>query len=78
RLLETGYASDLRDAYDKADRLNPAPHPAASAAPPPPVQTRPALSITGAPGAGSDPDARRASKTRSEAIARGFSRAGLA
>lgn len=77
RLIETGYASDLSDAYEKAERLNPAP---AQAAPPPPpaasAQTRQRQSVTGAPGSGSNP-AFRPSTNRSEAIQRAFQRSGL-
>lgn len=78
RMLETGFASDLSDAYEKAERLNPAPQPAAPAAQtPPPVQTRKAKSVTGAPSAGSDPGSRQPSKSRTEAIERALSQVGL-
>lgn len=79
KLIETGYASDLSDAYAKAELLKPAPQ---TAAPPPqeqrPPQTRQTLSVTGAPGAGSNPARRPASTTRSEAIMNGLQSAGLA
>lgn len=77
RMLQTGYASDLADAYEKADRLNPVPRPAPVASVPTP-QPRPALSVTGAPSSGSNPANRQPSATRSEAISRAMQRAGLA
>jgi len=80
RMIETGYASDLSDAYEKADRMNPAPAPVPqpTAAPAPPAQTRPARSVTGAPTAGSNPGTRKSSQTRTEALSRAFRSAGLA
>lgn len=77
RLLETGYASDLRDAYEKAARLNPAPAPAAPPPPAPAPQPRPALSVTGAPSSGSNPAQRRPSATTTEALERAFRAVGL-
>jgi hypothetical protein len=77
RLLETGYASDLADAYTKAERLNPLPQPAITP-PAPAPQKRPALSVTGAPNAGSNPGQGQPSTTRTEALSRAFQRAGLA
>lgn len=77
RMLQTGYASDLADAYEKADRLNPVPRPAPVASVPTP-QPRPALSVTGAPSSGSNPANRQPSATRGEAISRAMQRAGLA
>jgi hypothetical protein len=76
RMLQTGYASDLQDAYAKADRLNPAPQPPAFV-PPPTPQTRPALSVTGAPSSGSNPANRQPSATRREALMRAMGAAGL-
>lgn len=77
QLLETGYATSLEDAYEKAERLNPAPQPEPEPAPAPPAQTREAKSVTGAPTSGSNPANRQPSKTRTEALSRAFSRAGL-
>jgi len=60
-LLKTGYANDLSDAYDKAERLNAAPVTAPppgaqTPAPDPAAQTRDAsLSVSGAPSSGSEP-----------------------
>lgn len=74
-MLSTGYAKDLQDAYEKADRLNPAPAPAAETPPPPapPAQTRPARSLTGAPSPGSNPTTTRTpSKSPREALNRAF------
>lgn len=78
RMLQTGYASDLKDAYEKADRLNPAPQPAAPPPPAPAPQPRPALSVTGAPSSGSNPGNRQPSTTRREALARAMQASGLA
>lgn len=78
RLLETGYAADLEEAYEKAERLNPAPQPAAPPQPAPTPQPRPARSVTGAPNAGSNPGSRTPSATRTEAISRAMRAAGLA
>jgi len=73
RLIETGYASDLEDAYTKAERLNPAPQPAPQPepTPAPPAQTRPARSLTGAPSPGSNPTTKRTpAKNAREALKR--------
>jgi hypothetical protein len=80
RLIETGYAQDLEDAYVKAERLNPAPPQQVQPepAPAPPAQTRPARSLTGAPSAGSNPGTRKPSANRTEAIQRAMRQAGLA
>lgn len=79
RLIETGYAQNLQDAYEKAARLNPAPaEPAQAAAPSAPAQTRPARSVTGAPSGGSNPHTRKPSANRTEAIQRAMRTAGLA
>jgi len=78
RMLETGYASDLADAYTKAERLVSAPPSPVQPALAPLAQTRPALSVTGAPNAGSNPGNRQPSKNRSDALARAFAQAGLA
>ena len=75
RMISTGYAADLADAYEKAERLNPAP--AAPPPPPQPVQPRQPQSVTGAPSAGSNPGNRQPSKTRTEALNRAFGAVGL-
>lgn len=77
KLLQTGYASDLKTAYEIADRLNPAPQPEPPAPPAPPLQKRPAQSVTGAPNAGSNPVNRQPSANRTEALSRAFQAAGL-
>ncbi len=77
KMLNTGYAADLAEAYEMAERLHPAPAPEPQPAPQAqPAQTRPALSVTGAPSAGSNPVG-QPSKTRSEALSRAMSAAGL-
>lgn len=79
RLLETGYADSLEKAYELADRLNPAaPIAAPAATTPAPAQTRQPLSVTGAPGAGSNPANRQPSKSLNESLSRAFGAAGLA
>lgn len=78
RLLTTGYAETLEDAYEKAERLNPAPAPEPEPAPSPaPAQTRQAKSVTGAPSAGSNPAQLQPSTTRRGALERAMNRAGL-
>lgn len=77
RLLETGYATELSEAYDLAERLNPAPQPAVPTAPSQPAQPRVAKSVTGAPGAGSNPSSVAPSKSISESLSRAFGAAGL-
>lgn len=73
RMLQTGYASDLADAYEKADRLNPAPQPAAPPPPAPTPQPRQPRSLTGAPSPGSNPATQRTpSKSPREALERAF------
>ncbi|MBO9441383.1 hypothetical protein J7363_04715 [Phaeobacter italicus] len=77
-LIQTGFAKDLQDAYDKADRLNPAPAPEPQQAPPAtPAHTRVSQSVTGAPSAGSNPAQRKPSTNRQEAIQRAMSAAGF-
>lgn len=73
KMLDTGFANDLADAYEKADRLKPAPAPQPQAAPTAPAQTRQPKSLTGAPSPGSNPKANRApSKSPREALSRAF------
>lgn len=71
RMLQTGFAADLADAYDKAALLKPAPIPA------PAPQPRLVRSVTGAPSAGSNPAGQALSKSRSEAIERAMRSSGL-
>lgn len=84
RMIETGYVTGntpeevYRQAYQAAERLIPAAP--APAAPPPvePVQTRAqALSVTGAPSSGSNPQHREPASSVSEALKRAFAQAGL-
>lgn len=73
-----GRPMTLQEAYEKADRLNPAPPSPVEPAPPaPPAQPRQARSVTGAPNAGSNPGNRQPSQNRTEAITRAFSQVGL-
>lgn len=85
RILQTGFASNLAEAYEIADRLKPAPAPApapvsapvAAPAMPDPAQTRKAtLSITGSP-TGSTPTSRSPAGSTREALSRAFSQVGL-
>ena len=74
QMLKTGYASDLSDAYEKAERLRPPP-PAPQPEPTPvaAAQTRAPRSLTGAPSPGSDPTTNRTpSKTPRDALKRAF------
>ncbi|SLN74769.1 hypothetical protein ROJ8625_04098 [Roseivivax jejudonensis] len=75
-MLSTGYAKDLQEAYEKAERMNP-PAPQPQAAPETPAQTREVKSVTGAPTAGSNPAQRKPSANREEAIARAMRSAGF-
>lgn len=84
--MKSGRAKDLPEAYDLAERLNPAPAgqaketaPAGSSpAPEPPVHPdKGQKSINGAPSAGSSPAAKkRTSKSLDEALDRAFGQAG--
>lgn len=85
--MKSGRAKDLPEAYELAERLNPAPAgqaketaPAASSAAPPEPPVQPdkgQKSINGAPSAGSTPAAKkRASKSLDEALDRAFGAAG--
>lgn len=79
-MLRTGYASDLPDAYAKAERLNPLPAaPASDVAPLDPVaQTqRGSKSISGAPGSGSNPANRKPAASTRDALDRAFENAGI-
>lgn len=85
RLLETSMASDLQGAYEMAERLSPSAvagaHPAASFAANPKsvlAQTRNGnLSVTGAPGSGSNPAKRKAPSTARESVDSAFASLGL-
>lgn len=72
---------DLETAYKRAVLLNPAPAPAAPAATPetPAAQTpdKGSLSVTGAPGPGSDPAARKTPSSAREAVDNAFAALGL-
>jgi hypothetical protein len=74
-LLESRYAKNLEDAYEKAEKLHPLPPAPAAAAVP---QTRKAsLTITGSPASGSNPDSRKSSGSSREALANAFAQVGL-
>lgn len=86
RLLETKMAADLQSAFDMAMRLNPAPvadaHTAAASTAahtkPGAAQTRNGnLSVTGAPGSGSNPAKRKAPATARESVDGAFASLGL-
>jgi hypothetical protein len=82
KLIESGIAKDLADAYTKADRLNPAAklqlnNAASSAAAAPEAQTlRESKSISGAPTPGSSPAEKRRSSSIRESLKRAAARAG--
>jgi len=82
--LKNGRAKDLQEAYDLAERLNPAPQatvsaPAATAAPQADTaQTRKGqLSTTGAPSSGSNPANRKPPASARDAIDRAFANVGI-
>lgn len=84
-MLSTGFAKDLQDAYDKANRLQPpapvvqqpAPAaPAAQAAPPRAQTPKQTLQITGSP-AGSDPSTRKPAGSAGEALRNAFAAVGI-
>lgn len=85
RLLETRMAADLQSAFDMATRLNPPPVEAAQPAPstganpkPGAAQTRNGnLSVTGAPGSGSNPAKRKAPATARDSVDSAFASLGL-
>lgn len=75
--LEAGRAKTLADAYQMADRLNPAPSAPAPVQPAPAAQTRPVrTSISGAPASGSTPGARTKSASIDDALNRAMDTAG--
>lgn len=82
--LNNGRAKDLQEAYELAERLNPAPASmapasAASAAPANPAHTRPKgqLSTTGAPSSGSNPANRKPPASARDALDRAFANVGI-
>lgn len=78
--IQTGRAKDLQEAYDYAERLNPAPVTAEPTPQPQPetAQTRKGqLSTTGAPASGSNPANRKPPSSAREAIERQMAAAGL-
>lgn len=82
--IQNGRAKDLKEAYDLAERLNPAPQPAAPAPAAPAAQTAdPAhtrkgqLSTTGAPSSGSNPANRKPPASARDAIDRAFANVGI-
>jgi flagellar hook-basal body complex protein FliE len=78
-MLRTGFAKDLADAYAKADRLQPAPAPAAPQVAPARPQTpaKPSLQITGSPNTGSDPATRPHAGSPRDAVRNALSQVGL-
>jgi hypothetical protein len=78
RLLQTQMATDLQSAYEMAERLTPAPNRIALIPRPTAAQTRNGnLSVTGAPGAGSNPARRKAPSTARESVDGAFASLGL-
>jgi len=82
--LQTGKAVDLQNAYEMAERLNPAALPAADFEPvhnrsEPAVQTRlkTPLSVDGGPGSGSNPTNRKSPKTPEDAVDDAFAALGI-
>lgn len=76
--LQTGKAKGLQQAYELAERLNPAPQPVAAKEPAPTPQPRKgSLSLTGAPSTGSNPASRKPPSTARDAIDNAFARIGL-
>ncbi|MEH6743900.1 hypothetical protein [Hyphomonas sp.] len=83
-MIQTGFAKGdtpearLKDAYEKADRLNPAPKAPDVPTPAKSAQTTIGnLSVTGAPGAGSNPATRKPAASTRDALDRAFDVAGL-
>lgn len=82
KMLSSGYATDLADAYAKADRVIPAlgaPQPTPGVVTPAPaVQTdKAALSVTGAPSGGSDPVNRKPPSSAEAAVRDSFAQLGI-
>jgi hypothetical protein len=79
KLLESGLAENLQEAYAMADRLIPAAKQASAQAPvtpETPTAHTPAKSITGSPSPGSSPSTRKASNSIKEALQRAMSQVG--
>lgn len=76
RLLETGMASTLPEAYDMAERLKPAPVVEVEA-PKEVAHTRPSRSLTSSPNGGSNPLPANPSTSSQEALSRAFDRVGF-
>jgi hypothetical protein len=77
--LQTGKAKGLQQAYELAERLNPAPQPVVAAKEPAPTPQprKGSLSLTGAPSTGSNPASRKPPSTARDAIDNAFARIGL-
>jgi hypothetical protein len=84
--LQNGRANNLQEAYDLAERLNPAPQAPAPAQPAAPQAAQPAapaqprkgnLSITGAPSTGSNPANRKPASSARESLDNAFASVGL-
>lgn len=75
--LQTGKAKGLPEAYELAERLNPAPQPVATKEPATPQPRKGSLSLTGAPSTGSNPASRKPPSTARDAIDNAFARIGL-
>jgi hypothetical protein len=79
-LIDLGKANSLEQAYEMAERLNPAPQPLPDPKPEPaPAQTRSpgSLSVDGAPNPGSNPGQRVPSKSADDAVDQALRRVGL-
>lgn len=79
QMLNTGFAKDLQDAYDKAERLYPPPPAPPAATPPAPrpqTPPRPTLQLSGSNSAPSYGEMKPANSTR-EAIRRAVERVGI-
>ena len=85
RLIDTGWAGTVEEAYEIAERLNPAPAqaaPASGARTPAPQPAQPrngkaGLSVTGAPGGGSNPSSRGRPASLDEALDYALGASGL-
>jgi hypothetical protein len=78
KLLESGLAENLQEAYAMADRLIPAAKQAPAQTPvtPEPAAHTPAKSVTGSPSPGSSPATRKSSNSIKEALQRAMAQAG--
>jgi len=82
--IESGRTQDLAEAYDLAERLNPAPAAPAPATaeveaeePEAEAQTKASLSVTGAPSSGSNPVNRKPPSSAGESVSRAFATLGI-